>query len=280
MPDGGGPDAALCLVAAGAAAWLRGEVGAAVRLASTALGRLPAGHPQRWAGQWFRALSHMYAGDAGAVTAEQDSAGGRRGTPVGAGHGSLQCGADEPVHRRPAPGAGLAERPRELLAEIGAVDGFVAYTRGELAAEVEPECALSWFELAHRRNDERGVTFNREVAGVGRAAVLLRLGRHREAGAALRGLINALRRVGMCRAVDHLRLTAELLLELGDPRTAATLLAAADSDPLAPPVLGPDRVRLDRLWQRIGLETGRAAAPPPGRQAAVELALAALDRHR
>ena len=281
VPDGGGPDAALCLVAAGAATWLRGEVGAAVRLASTALGRLPAGHPQRWAGQWFRALSHMYAGDAGAVTADTQDLLAAGVAPrwvlatavCNAALMSLFTG-----DRRSAQ-AWLSDHDA-LLAEIGAVDGFVAYTRGELAAEVEPECALSWFELAHRRNDERGVTFNREVAGVGRAAVLLRLGRHREAAAALRGLINALRRVGMVPQLwISLRLTAELLLELGDPRTAATLLAAADSDPLAPPVLGPDRVRLDRLWQRIGLEAGRAAASPPGRQAAVELALAALDRH-
>ncbi|MQA16942.1 MAG: hypothetical protein GEV09_23265 [Pseudonocardiaceae bacterium] len=75
-----------------------------------------------------------------------------------------------------------------LLAEI--------YTRGELAAETDPVRALSWFELAHRRNDERGDTFNREVAAIGRAAVLLRLGRHGEAVASVRSLLGALRHTG------------------------------------------------------------------------------------
>ena len=282
VPEDAGADAALCLVAAGAAAWLQGETASAVRLLSAALHRLPARHPLRWAGHWFRAMCHLYAGDAGAVaadTAELLAAGQPRAprwvlaTAVcNAALISLFTGD------RHAADAWLREH-EELLIEIGAVDGFIAYTRAELAAEADPERALSWFDLAYRRNDERGLRFNREVAGVGRAAVLLRLGRHGQACAALRSMIDSLRRVGMWPQLwITVRLTAELLVELGDPGTAATLLAAADSDPLAPAVVGPDRVRLDRLWQRIGPEPAPSVAPSPGRQATVELALAALDR--
>ncbi len=284
VPHDAGADAALCLVAAGAAAWLQGETDAAMRLLSAALRRLPVRHPQRWAGHWFRAMSHLYAGDAGAVTADTAEllAAGQAPRWVLA---TAVCNAaliSLFTGDRCAADAWLRDH-EELLAEIGAVDGFIAYTRGELAAEAEPERALSWFDLAHRRNDEHGIPFNREVAGVGRAAVLLRMGRHEQARATLRSLIDALRRIGMWPQLwITLRLSAELLLELDDPEPAATLLAAADSDPLAPAVVGPHRARLDRLWQRIGPETAQsvATAPPPGRPAAVELALAALDRHR
>jgi hypothetical protein len=65
-----------------------------------------------------------------------------------------------------------------------------------------------------------------------------------------------------------LRLTAELLAALGDPAAAAAIVAAVDTDPYAPAVMGPDRDRLARLRG--------AALPPPGDVAA--FAVAALDR--
>ncbi|MQA16941.1 MAG: hypothetical protein GEV09_23260 [Pseudonocardiaceae bacterium] len=78
-----------------------------------------------------------------------------------------------------------------------------------------------------------------------------------------------------------MRRAAELLADLDDPEPAAALLAAADRDPLAPPVLGADRARYDRLWQRVtGDATRPTPRPPAGRAEAVAHALAALDRHR
>lgn len=42
-------------------------------------------------------------------------------------------------------------REEGLLVEVDKVDGFVAYTRGELAAGTDPEAALRWFTTARRR---------------------------------------------------------------------------------------------------------------------------------
>jgi hypothetical protein len=71
-----------------------------------------------------------------------------------------------------------------------------------------------------------------------------------------------------------LRLTAELLGDLGDAAAAAAIVAAADADPLAPAVLGADVARQARLR--------RPGARPPGRgdsASAAAFALAELRRY-
>jgi predicted ATPase/DNA-binding SARP family transcriptional activator len=279
VPDRAGGDGGLCLVAAGAAAWLTGDAGTAVQLLSAALDRLPRRHPQRWTGLWFRAMSHIYAGDLAAVLTDTadllatgDAPAWVRATAVC--NAALMCLF---TGDRRAAQAWL-DAHHGLLAEVGAVDGFVAYTRGELAAGLDPVRALSWFELAHRQNDERGDSFNRDVAAIGRAAVLLRLGRHREAASALRSLLEPLSRAGMWPQIwITVRLTAELLADLDDPAPAAALLAAADHDPLAPPILAADRERYNRLWRQVGEYL--VPGVPAGRVEAVRQARAALDRH-
>jgi hypothetical protein len=269
-------DGALCLVAAGASAWLRGEASAAVRLLTTALDRLPADHPLGWAPHWFRGMSSMYTGDVTAVLADTtallrfDAPEWVRATAVC--NAALAC-----LFSGDRTGAGTwlaAHAP--LLDAVGAVDGFVAYTRGELCAERDPRAALAWYELAYRQNDERGIIFNREVAGVARAAVLTRLGRRRDAAAACRALVESLRAVGMWPQLwTTLRITAELLVDLGDPDPAAELLDAADADALAPAVHGPGRERLRRLRAGAGVPRTRIG----GRTEAVTTALDALARH-
>ncbi|PVZ06401.1 BTAD domain-containing putative transcriptional regulator [Actinomycetospora cinnamomea] len=275
--------AARCAVAAGGAAWLRGDTARGEQLLTSALQRLPHDHPDRWAGWWFRSMSRMYTGDAAAVESDVHELLAHPGAPDWV-RATAICNAA--LIRLFTGDRTTAEAWLQahtgLLAEVGEVDGFVAYTRGELAAETDPDAALGWFELAHHRNDERGDTFNREVAGVGRAAVLLRLGRLAEAGEALRELLGSLRRLGMWPQVwTTLRLAAELLVELDDPGRAAALLAAADRDPLAPAILGAHRERDDRLRRRIAASTDGPVPPPPaGRAEAVALAVSALAVRR
>jgi hypothetical protein len=181
----------------------------------------------------------------------------------------------------------MADHPR-LLAEVGQVDGFVAYTRGELAAAEDPVAALSWFDQAYRMCDATGHTYNREVAAIGRAAVLIRLGRHDDAVSACQSLIERVRGMGMWPQVwTALRLTAELLVALDDHEPAAVVLSAADRDPLALAVLGDDRRRRAALWVRIAehldadrLTGARIEGEASGRSGAVARALDALARHR
>jgi hypothetical protein len=143
----------------------------------------------------------------------------------------------------------------------------------------DPLTALREFDRAYRLCDDRGHTYNRQVAAVGRASVLVRLGRHDEAVAACRGLIEDLRTLGMWPQLwISLRLTAELLVALGDYETAAVILAAGAADPLAPAVLDADRERHERLWVRIAERLGPRppAAVPANRTGVVNDALAAL----
>jgi len=113
------------------------------------------------------------------------------------------------------------------------------------------------------------------IARVARASVLIRLRRHAEAAAACRDVIEAVWAAGMTAQIwISLRLTAELLGDLGDLESAAAILAAADADPLAPVVLGADLDRQARLR--------RADARPPGAgdsASVAAFALAELRRH-
>jgi len=226
-------------------------------------------------------MNRMYTGDADGVTADTtdlldtgQAPGWVRATAVCCSALIMLFGGD----RRCADD--WVARHDRLLADAEESDGFIAYTRGELAAEPDPEAALSWFELAVRRCAERGHTYNRQVAAIGRAAVLLRMGRSADAAAACLTLLDELRSSGMWPQLwTVIRLVAELLVAVDDPRPAAALLAAADRDPLAPALLGPDRSRRDRLWERLIARDAPTGAVPRGRREAVALAMTALDRH-
>jgi hypothetical protein len=118
---------------------------------------------------------------------------------------------------------------------------------------------------------------------VARAAVLIRLGRRAEAVEACRSVLEAVRSANMTAQVwTMIRLIAELLAGLGDRETAAVLVAAADADPLAPVVMGPDRERLAALRTVTAAATTTTAATPlpPVRDmaATVDLALRRLAR--
>ena len=279
---------ARCALAAGGACWMHGETDDADRLLDTALDLLPARHPQRWVGHLFRGLNRMFHGDVAGVEADADALLDDPAVPEWA-TATAVCGAAL-IHAF----TGDVERAERwmsahaaLLDRFGAVDGFAAYTRGELVATRDPEAALHWFEQAYRQCAAAGNSYNRDVAAIGRAAALLRTGRRGPAADACRQLIRTLRSAGMWPQVwITVRLAAELLADLDDPEPAATLLAAADADPLAPTVLADEQARQRRVRDRIArrLPTDRLAAATRrgstlGRSAAADLAVARLDAH-
>lgn len=249
---------ALRAVAAGAAAWIGGETGRADRLLTRALGSLPPGHPQRWIARFFRLVNALLLGAGDIAEADAEQLRHDPGAPAWVVATGVCCAALGRLFTGDAHGAdGWLTGSADLLAEVEAVDGFVAYTRGELAAAHDPERALAWFEQGYRQCDARAHTYNREVAAIGGAAVLIRLGRNQEAAQRCHRLIGSLRDLGMWPQLwTTLRLSAELLANLGDRAAAARLLAAADADPLAPPVLGAERDRYAELRERAGV-------PPP-----------------
>jgi predicted ATPase len=277
---------ARCALAAGGACWMHGETDDADRLLDSALSVLPAGHPQRWVGHLFRGMNRMYRGDVTGVEADADAL---LDDPAAPEWAAATAVCDAALIHAFSGGLERAERwmsaHAALLERFGAVDGFAAYTRGEIVAARDPEAALHWFERAQRQCAAAGHTYNRDVAAVGRAAALLRTGRRGPAADACRQLLHTLRSAGMWPQVwTTVRLAAELLAHLDDPEPAATLLAAADTDPLAPAVLADERARQRKVRERIArrLPADRVAAASHrgctlGRSAAADLALSRLD---
>ncbi|SNY73548.1 AfsR/SARP family transcriptional regulator [Paractinoplanes atraurantiacus] len=260
---------ALRAFAAGTGEWLNSNLGEAERLLAAALAVLPPGHPVRGPAILIRISNSMFAGRADDVRAdalllldEPSATGWVRVT-------GLCCAAlMDAYNGDPAAGMDwLKTYEKELTADKG--DGFEPFTRGELLAASDPVAALECYEESLRRTTRAGLNYTANIARIGRAAVLIRLGRHKEAAEACREAIAAVRAAGMTAQLwTLLRLTAELLADRGDHAAAAAIVAAADADPYAPAVMGPDRDRLERL---------RAAATPPETDAA-EFALARLQQ--
>ncbi|HSK57714.1 MAG TPA: hypothetical protein VK935_01550, partial [Actinomycetospora sp.] len=170
--------AGACAAVAGAACWLAGEASAAEGPLAVALDLLPSGHPRRWVPLFFRAMSRMYSGNTAGVAADTAALIEVSHAPEWAVATSV-CNTAL-VHLFDGDRAGgtawLLDHD-DLLTRVAAVDGFVAYARGEFAAAEDPDVALACFDQAYRQCDAAGHAFNREVAAIGRAAVLIRLER-------------------------------------------------------------------------------------------------------
>jgi tetratricopeptide (TPR) repeat protein len=269
---------ALRALAAGMGEWLDSRLPAADRLLTAAVDRLPADHPMRWAALLLRSANSMFAGrrddvraDALRLLADPTAPGWPRANGV-------CCAALMDAY------AGDAEAGLRWLDEYAAVldsdvqEGFVPFTRGELLASSAPEQALAWYDLALERCERIDQAYTGNITRVARAAVLIRLGRRDEAISACREAVAAVRDAGMTAQVwTVLRLTAELLGDLGEAQAAAVIVAAADASPYAPVVMGPDRERIARL--RAGVAV---LPPPPGSgdsTSVAEFALVMLGRH-
>ncbi|MFG1995494.1 BTAD domain-containing putative transcriptional regulator [Actinoplanes sp. NPDC048988] len=260
---------ALRAVAAGTGEWLTSNLDEAERLLHAALAVLPAGHPVRGPAILIRISNSMFAGRAGDVRADALRLRDEPGASGWVRVTGLCCAALMDAYNGDA-AAGmrwLKTYEKELTA--GEDDGFEPFTRGELLAASDPVAALACYEESLRRTTRAGLDYTANIARTGRAAVLIRLGRHDEAADACREAIAAVRAAGMTAQLwTLLRLTAELLADRGDHAAAAAIVAAADADPYAPAVMGPDRDRLERL---------RAAGALPAADAA-DFALARLQQ--
>ncbi|XVV09612.1 BTAD domain-containing putative transcriptional regulator [Actinoplanes sp. CA-131856] len=246
---------ALRALAAGTGHWLDSNLPEAGRLLDAALSVLPHGHPLRGSAILIRISNSMFAGRADDVRADvlllRDEPGASGWVRVT----GLCCAALMDAYNGDT-AAGmrwLETYEKELTADRG--DGFEPFTRGELLAGSDPAAALACYEESLRRTTYAGLVYTANIARIGRAAVLIRLGRHAEAAAACAESIVAVRTAGMTGQLwTVLRLSAELLAARGDVDAAASIVAAADLDPYAPAVMGPDRDRLEKL---------RVAGTPP-----------------
>lgn len=258
---------ALRALAAGAAEWLNSHLDEADRLFRAALDRLPADHPLLWSVLILRIGNSMFRGHADEVVADALRLRAHPGAPGWVRSTGLCCAALMHAYGGDAGAAGrwLDTYAGEL--DVDPLDGFEPFTRGEVLAGTDPAAALAWYDRSLARSERTGLVYTANIARVGRTAVLIRLGRAAEAITACRETLAAVRAAGMTSQVwTVLRLIAELLAGLGHAEPAAALVAAADADPYAPTVMGPDRDRLARL----------AAAVPLPAMPAVDYAAEAL----
>jgi hypothetical protein len=266
---------ALLALAAGGAEWLINHFTEADRLLTAAATRLGPGHPLHWPGVLYRSANSMFSGRITEVHRDALILVDDPAAPPWAVAMGICCAALIDSYAGDPDGARnwISDYAAELAR--GDADGFVPFTRGELAAPADPEAALGWFDVSTRMSDRIHQAYIGAIARVARASVLIRLRRHAEAAAACGEVIEAVRAAGMTAQIwTSLRLTAELLGDLGDAESAAAILAAADADPLAPVVLGADLDRQARLR--------RPGARPPGAADSASVAafaLAELRRH-
>jgi predicted ATPase/DNA-binding SARP family transcriptional activator len=260
----------LRAVAAGTGEWLRGYLPEADRLLSAALDRMPGDHWLRWGALLIRISNGMFAGEPAAVRADAERMATDPGAPAWARATGICCSALMDAYGGdPEAGQRWLEEYADLL-NTEHLDGFVPFTRGELLAGSDPERALAWYDRSIAASDRGNLIYTGHIARVARAAALIRLERRDDAVAACRSALEAVRSANMTAQVwTMIRLIAELLDGLGDRETASALVAAADADPLAPAVMGPDRERLAALRDAV-------PAPIGGMAAAVDLALRSL----
>lgn len=250
---------ALATLAAGAAAWIGGARDEAGHLLDTGVAALAPDHPYRWVAVSIGVPNAMFAGDVDGVEAGAEQQLRDVHAPDWARGVSVCCAA---LIRSYAGDHDLAEawmaRAKDLLDGLVDRDGFVAFTHAELAGPRDPEAALRGYAQAARLSDALGTAYTTELSRIGRTSILVRAGRSAEAAvAASEGVRSTARRGMWPQAWTTLRITCELLVAEGRFETAAFVLAAADADPIAPEVLGPDRERQDALRAAVD-----AALPP------------------
>jgi hypothetical protein len=270
---------ALRALAAGTGEFLRSHFAEADRLLDAVLEQLPATDPMRWPALQLRMSNSMFQGRVDDVHRDGRALAEDPAAPVWAAAQGPCCAAliSLYVGDLDTARAWLERYPERLARDL---DGFIAFTRAELLSGTDPQAALRRYDEALAASTRMGQTYIVNIAGIGRAAVLIRLRRHAAAVAACRDLIGAVRSAGMTAQVwTILRLSAELLAGLGDLATAAAVLTAADQQPVAPVVMGPDRERHAGILRRAAA-AGVTVAPGHRDSAALAATvLAALDRH-
>lgn len=250
--DGDDEASALSALGAGSAAMFRGDTDRGHVLLDRAVRAIPAGHPLRWVALSYRMTNALFTGDRQLVTDDARAVLDDPSTPAWCRATAVGCAALISAYLgEDAEAQGWIERYASTLEDVRAVDAFVPFVRGELSV-ADSEEALRWYEEALATSEATGQVYNRHIAAVGRAAVLVRLDRRTDAAAACASAIADAVRVGMWpQAWTALRLSAELLVALGEHEAAALVLDAAAHDDLASEVLDVDRSRQEDLWRVI-----------------------------
>jgi hypothetical protein len=126
-------------------------VEAAHRLLSAAVDNLPADHPLHWSALIYRLSNAMFAGRIADVQSDaRRIAANPLSPPWAAAMGACCAALMDSYAGNPAAADAWLDEYAGILAAAEHADGFVAFTRGELASPADPAAALTWFERSPR----------------------------------------------------------------------------------------------------------------------------------
>jgi predicted ATPase len=253
------PAAALALAAGGLAACDTGQLAEAERLGTQAL-RRAAGPAERFLAMLCLGIATLYRGDHDRsqswwrqIAADASFPPAHRAE----GHASLALLACYHADLQAATEHAARARIAAEAAGASGYQAFATYAAGEVALLQNPQTGIELLCAAAAQASRTGATQVVPVARIALASALTRHGRHREALAVFRPLLQQARRDGNWPQLwTALRILAELLVSLDHHQTAAVLLAAAGESASAPAITGQDVERYHRLGELITDKTG------------------------
>ncbi len=241
---------ALLAMSAAIAAWITGDIAECDRLLRTARTGLSTQHDLSWCVDLVAAMAAVYGSHAAIAERHARSAHADRRAPDFARATALCAAALAHSYAGQTEAAArLMALDLPLLDRVGRRDGFIDFTKAELASQTDAPSAIVLLARGVEKCAAAGHDYNHRVAAIAQLGLLIRSERLDEAAELAPGVVADCCRTGMWpQAWIVARLSAELLAARHQPLPAAVLIDAADAESSAPLLAGPDldRVRLIR----------------------------------
>lgn len=220
-------------------AWHQGDVEKSAQIADE-IGRLIGDEHDLWGYyNWVQTPVHLYKGDADAVAESASRAIEAEQSYAFMRSESVALWALALLYNgRRTDAAEILERHEHLLAE-SSCGGFVAYTRAEVIAEIDPQLAIDHLSVSSEEASAAKASFSLRLTEVSRLVLLISSERTDDAARLALRLIPDLLRAGTYpQAWTAMRHIARLLGDIGEPGLGLDVLDSAAAAAAAPAVVG------------------------------------------
>lgn len=233
-------------------AWHQGDPESSARLADDICPRVGPSSPHWGYCQWARATAYLYLGNTGAVVesaslaaADERLCSSMRSEAVGIWALGLLYGGRQKE-------AADVLGDNEHILRRSSSGGFVAYSRAEVVAVVDPELALEYLSTASRQAAAAKATFAQRLTDVSQLVLLIGAEHLQDAAQLALRLVPELIRAGTYpQAWTAMRHIADLLGQLDAPELALLVLDSAETAASAPAVVGEAIEAEQRLRSRL-----------------------------